>query len=178
MTTTGSDTVSTLLDRLGQGDSSPEIIAELRRLAGDPVQLNHILEEMKARGLLDEIAANTMRPEDYYVDKPEKFELQWQLQQQLGIPFERLDRKTQFLVLFTEWTQRDLDGIQLRDGGDLEGAEAVFRECLQRAKQLDVDELVARSYEDLMRVAEQAGDVEGAARWSEQAQAIRARSAE
>jgi hypothetical protein len=173
MTTTSTDSVSTLLDRLAQGDQSPEIIAELRRLGGDPAQLNHILEEMKARGMLDQADTNVMRPEDYYVDKPGKFELQWPLQQDLGIPFEALDRKTQFLVLFTEWTQRELDGIQTRDSGDLPGAEAVFRECLERAQQLDVDELVARSYEELMRVAEQGGDTEGAARWSDQAQAIR-----
>jgi hypothetical protein len=61
MTTT--DSVSTLLDRLAQGEFSPEIIAELRRLSSDPGQLDRILEEMKARGLLDQVVTDAMRPD-------------------------------------------------------------------------------------------------------------------
>jgi hypothetical protein len=175
---TATDTVSTLLERLSHGDFSPEVLDELRKLGRDPAQLDRILEGLRERGLLDQAAAtNPMQPpEHYYVDKPGRFDLRWPLREQIGIPFQTLDRKTQFLVLFNEWAQRELDGIQARDAGDLTGAETVFNECLERARQLDVDELVARSYEELMRVAEQAGDNEGAERWSNQARAVRARS--
>jgi hypothetical protein len=97
---------------------------------------------------------------DHYTPGPGTYELRWPLGPNLPlpIPFDELDRKTQFFVLFQEWSRRELEGMMLLNTGDLNGAEAVFEECLGRAKQIDVGELEARSYEGFMRVAQRRGD--------------------
>jgi hypothetical protein len=61
----------------------------------------------------------------------------------------------------------------LLDRGDLNGAHDTFEECLARARQLEVAELVARSYEDQMRVAEKRADHPAARSYSQKAQAAR-----
>ena len=57
--------------------------------------------------------------------------------------------------------------------GELETADGIFEECLDRADQIDVNELRARSYEGRMRVAEKKGDQGGALKWLEKAQEAR-----
>src|SRR3954451_13824539 len=74
------------------------------------------------------------------------------------MPFAELDHKTQFYVLFQEFTRRELEANTVRNGGDLPTAQALFAECLARAQQLDVAELRARSHEGLASVHEMAGD--------------------
>ena len=93
---------------------------------------------------------------DFYREGEEKFVLEWPLHPSLPIPldFDELDRKTQFFVLFGEWTRREFEGMSALNRGDVEGAAEIFEECLDRAQAIDVSELVARSYEGLMRVAE------------------------
>ena len=87
--------------------------------------------------------------------------------------FDELDRKTQFFVLFQEWTRRELEGMMLLNSGDADGAETVFDECLERAKQIDVRELEARSYEGFMRVAQRRGDRSAESTWMRKAVAAR-----
>jgi hypothetical protein len=59
------------------------------------------------------------------------------------------------------------------NGGAVSEAEAIFNECVERAQQIGVNELLARSYEDLMRVAEMRGDAAQAGEWSGKAEAAR-----
>jgi hypothetical protein len=81
------------------------------------------------------------------------------------MPFATLDPKTQFYVLFQEWTMRELDGMMALNSGDTAGAEEVFRECVERSRQLEVPELEARSYEGLMRAAQKRGDRTAELKW-------------
>jgi uncharacterized membrane-anchored protein len=61
------------------------------------------------------------------------------------------------------------------NGGQVDDAEKTFRECIERAQQLDVNELVARGYEGLMRVAQKRGDRAAERQWSEKAATAKAR---
>jgi len=89
------------------------------------------------------------------------FRLLWPLGLMPALPlkFDELDRETQFHVLWGEWSRRELEGMLLLGRGDTGGARSTFEECLGRACQLEVNELIARSYEDLMRVAQKNGDL-------------------
>jgi hypothetical protein len=113
----------------------------------------------------------------FYVERPEKFDVRWPLRPSphLPIPFDELDRRTQFFVLWNEWTRRELEGMMALNGGQVDDAEKTFRECIERAQQLDVNELVARGYEGLMRVAQKRGDRAAERQWSEKAATARAR---
>jgi hypothetical protein len=44
------------------------------------------------------------------------------------------------------------------NGGQVDQAKKIFNECLQRANEIEVGELVARTYEDLAKVADRQGD--------------------
>jgi hypothetical protein len=76
-------------------------------------------------------------------------------------------------VLFQEWSRRELEGLVALTNGDTGVAEGVFLECVDRANQIAVRELAARSYEDLIRVAERRGDLEAQESWSGKAMAAR-----
>ena len=112
---------------------------------------------------------------DYYKPGPGQYVLGWQLglNSPLPLPFDQLDRKTQFFVLFQEWTRRELEGMTLLNSGDVDGAESVFKECLERAQQLDVRELEARCYEGFMRVAQRRGSRSDELAWLHKAAAAR-----
>jgi hypothetical protein len=174
----GSEEVTSLLNQLAQGNASQEIIGRLMTLAaGDPALMNRILEGLKAMGA-DVIGGDPLREIGYYYrEKPGLFELRWPLTGHGGVTpelFASLDRKTQFFVLFQEWSARELAAMQCLNGGDTAGAEAIFNECLERAGQIEVAELVARSYEGLMRVAQRLGDSAAAVDWSRRAKQARA----
>jgi hypothetical protein len=95
--------------------------------------------------------------EDYYQPADTLFELRWPLGVTLPIAFDRLDHRTQFSVLFQEWTRRAMEGDYALQQGDAASAKLIFEECLARAKQLAVNELIARSYERLAKVAQRTG---------------------
>ena len=76
-------------------------------------------------------------------------------------------------MLFGEWSRRELEGSQALAAGELALAETIFQECLQRADQLQVAELRARSYEGLMRLAQRQGDRAAERRWLDAALAAR-----
>src|SRR5262245_14742749 len=117
---TNSDEVSELLERLAHGDASLEVIERLKNAARDPAQRERLVSGMLALGL-GEIAGEPLRPiGDYYIEKPGSFELRWPLPAGLiPFPFGSLDRKTQFIVLFQEWTRRELDGNQVLAAGNV-----------------------------------------------------------
>ena len=116
---------------------------------------------------------------DYYKEGEKKFELLWPLhpstQSLLPFPFRELDRKTQFFSLFTEWSRRELEGTNTLNNGETSLAEKTFNECLQRAEQIEVYELMARSYEGLIRVAQKRGDRKAERDFSQKALEIRAK---
>lgn len=150
-----------MLEDLLQSTDVPESARRAVMAAiSDPSKLDEALAELQAIGA-DQIGSGApLNIADYYTPGPGKYEAPWSLNPgvALPIPFEQLDRKTQFFVLFQEWTRRELEGMMLLNGGDVNGAEAVFNECLERAQQIDVRELEARSYEGLVRVAQRRGD--------------------
>ena len=94
----------------------------------------------------------------------------------LPVPFDQLDEATQFHVLFGEWTRREMEASQALYTGDPDGAESIFQECVERAKQLDVSELKARSFEGFMRVAQKRGDREAERKWIKAATEARQKS--
>lgn len=155
--------IELLLRQLVQsGKIPPALMTMLTEAQNDPSKLGPLLDRLQT--LAGPSASGTLNIEDYYQERDgRKFELRWPLSQgnpllAHGIPFTSLDRKTQFFTLFAEWSRRETDGLMLMNSGDLAGAEAVFHEGLERARQIDVAELAARSYENLARVAERRSD--------------------
>jgi glycogen debranching enzyme len=114
---------------------------------------------------------------EYYRHGLEKYELRWDLPPWMPLPmaFDDLDRKTQFFVLFQEWSRREMEGMAALTGGDVDGAEQIFDECVERAQQIEVNELLARSYEDLRRVAQRRGDLTAERQWNKKAADARKR---
>ena len=172
--------IDVLLRQLVQsGKLPPALVQMLTEAQNDPSKLAPLLDKLMA--LAGPSAPAPLNIEDYYQERDgEAFELRWPLSQgnpllTQGIPFTSLDRKTQFFTLFAEWSRREADGLMLMNSGDLAGAEAVFHEGLERARQIEVAELAARSHENLARVAERRSDQGGVRAHLEAAE--RARSA-
>jgi hypothetical protein len=103
------------------------------------------------------------------------YALEWPLAAPGGLPlpFEQLDRKTQFFVLVNEWSYREMQGWAALNSGAVDLAEATFAECLERAVQLEVGELKARSYGGLQAVEERRGRQDEALKYSAMALAAR-----
>jgi hypothetical protein len=143
----------------------------------DPEVLDAITAMLKAEGAHEVGSGPPLNIEEFYREGARKFELRWALNPtvitMLPVPFSQLDRKTQFYVLFQEWTRRELEGMTALNGGQVDQAEGIFRECIQRGEQIEVGELVARSYEGLMRVAQRRGDRRAEQEWSNKAMAAR-----
>lgn len=164
-----------LADLVRAGMLDEQTHAELRPLVHDPARQGELVARLQELG-----GASGPSPplniEDYYREGTEKLELRWSLHPSLplGDAFGELDRKTQFFVLFGEWSRREFEGMSALNRGDVDGAQEIFDECLDRATSLDVPELVARSYEGLMRVAQKRGDLAAARGWSEKAVEARA----
>ena len=161
-----------LEDLLESAAVPPDVRASVAAAMADPSKLDDALAKLNAIGA-GYGSGPPLNIADYYKPGPGKYELRWQLSSPLPMPFEQLDRKTQFFVLFQEWTQRELEGMMLLNKGDLNGAERTFNECLERAKQLEVQELEARTYEDFMRVAQRRGDRNSERAWLAKATAAR-----
>ena len=153
---------------LGSGeldaDKLGEILAlapEIMALAPDHPGRDRILAKLNAV-VGDQAPSAPMDIEDFYRPGDTPYTLLWPLAPQtlavMPMPFEALDHKTQFYVLFQEWTRRELDANMARDSGDPASALPIFEECLERAEQLDVAELRARSHQGLASVYEMLED--------------------
>lgn len=171
----------TMYKMLEEMMSSMNLPPEARRAVAaamaDPSKLDAALAQLKALGADQMGSGPPLNILDYYQPGPGLYELQWPLDMpmELPVPFDQLDRQTQFFVLFQEWTRRELEGMMLLNSGDLDGAQRVFEECSERATQIDVAELQARSYEGFVRVAQRRGDREAERKWLDQATAARRR---
>lgn len=161
---------------IASGQANPELLEMIDKAMADPTQAEALLGQLSA---LTEGLEAPLDIEDFYVERDgSKFELRWELSAGnpfvgFGVSFDSLDRKSQFFVLFAEWQRRETEGLLALNGGNLADAETVFKECLERADQIDVNELRARSYENLMRVAERRGDAESAMNWLNEANSAR-----
>lgn len=156
-----------LADRLADfGSSDSPTSEEIAAVLDDPARADAMMQLLRERGL-DQIGQQPLMIEDHYREGTDLFELRWPIQDPGArlLPFDALDRKTQFFVLFQEWTRRDLEAIAQLNSGETSEAQALYEECVERATQLEVPELLARSYEGLMRVAEKQGDRREALRW-------------
>ena len=171
------DIINGLLDRAASGQISPEELQALKEYSLDPRYMDLVAAGAKEREL-DQLGSGPLRPIiQYYVPKAGTFQLRWPLGLPMPLPvsFDTLDRQTQFFVLFGEWSRRELEAMQLLNTGNLAGAESTFEECLARAQQIEVAELVARSCEGLMRVAQRRGEPAIARAFSQRAMAARGR---
>jgi hypothetical protein len=161
-----------MLEELMTSMNLPE---EVRRAVAaameDPSKLDEALAQLQAIGADQMGSGPPLDIGDYYKPGPGLYDLRWPLAMpmELPVPFDQLDRQTQFYVLFQEWTRRELEGMMLLNSGDVDGAEQVFEECLDRATQIEVGELQARSYEGLVRVAQRRGDREAERAWLDKA---------
>lgn len=117
---------------------------------------DEVIAMFKAMGA-NESGNKILNMMDYYCPSDTLFELLWTLGVTLPVGFDELDHETQYSVLCSEWTRREMEGSYMLQQGDAAGAQAVFEECLARAQQLGVSELLARSYEGLARVASHIG---------------------
>ena len=117
---------------------------------GEAAEVMAVLEGMGA----NEGGSKTLNIADYYEPGSGLYNLRWPVKFPLPIPFEQLDRPTQFSVLFGEWSRREMEARYALLHGDTTDAMAGFEECLQRAEQIAVAELVARSHEGIASVAE------------------------
>lgn len=168
--------IQQLLEKLIEsGQGGPQIIQKMQDSLGDPQAMEEIYQTLKqfAGPELEE----PLQIKDYYHHRDgSKFTLIWPLSPAMPMPvsFEDLDRKTQFFVLFGEWQRRETEGMMELSSGRLEAAEETFEECLQRAEQIEVTELEARSYEGLMRAAQKRNDREAELKYSRLAQQARA----
>ena len=90
---------------------------------------------------------------EHYRSGNGRYALRWPVAFPLPIPFDQLDRPTQFSVLFGEWSRREMESSYALLNGDTAAAMAGYQECLERASQIDVPELIARSHRGIARVA-------------------------
>ena len=169
--------IQQLLEKLlASGLGGSEIMQKIQNSLGDPRAMEEILETLKEFAGPEQ--EETLQIEDYYHHGDGSgFALFWPLSPAipLPMPFEEMDRKTQFFVLFSEWQRRESEGMMELTGGRLDDAQAIFEECYQRAEQIEVYELLARSFEGLMRVAQKRGNRDAELSYSRKAQEARAR---
>lgn len=171
------DQIQMMLEKLvATGKADKSMLDLMQKAATNPDAMTALLEQLKAIGGDIEEPLNI---EDYYVEGDGTRYTQCWATGPLnpfassGISFDLLDRKTQFFVLFGEWQRRETEGMMSLTNGDLPEAEATFKECLERADQIDVNELRARSYEGLMRVAEKQDDPDETLRWLDKIEEVR-----
>jgi hypothetical protein len=166
--------VEAMLDELAQTGKMPDgLLDAIQALDADGME--RAFARLKAMGA--DVAGD--RPldniRDYYVPGDGLYTLYWPLAANLPLPFDELDRATQFHVLFAECKRRLAEGGALRNAGRLDEADAAFRECLERADQIDVPILKSDAYQGLMTVAERRGDRAAAGRYLDLAQRENAR---
>ena len=159
---------------ISSGAMSPELTQKIQAAMNDESKLDEILEALEEMGADQMGSGPPLNIADYYREGSKPYVLRWPMGVNLPMPFAQLDRKTQFFVLFQEWTRREMEGMMALNGGQIEQAKKTFDECLQRAREIEVPELVARSYEDLAKVADRQGDRTAGRDYSQKAAQARA----
>lgn len=163
---------SLLMDLVKGGKASPELINQIRQAMYDPSRMDELTEILTGLGGAE--IEEPLEIADYYHEGDgRRLVRKYELGVPLPVPFEMLDRKTQFFTLFAEWQRREAEGMMTLTNGNLREAETIFEECLARAEQIEVGELRARSYEGLRRIAERKNDLESIELWCQRAQEAR-----
>jgi hypothetical protein len=148
-----------LIEQLASfGTMSPELQQRIQAAMNDESKLDEVLSALKGMGADQMGSGPPLNIADYYREGTKPYTPGWPMGVNLPMPFAQLDRKTQFFVLFQEWTRREMEGMMALNGGQIDEANKVFNECLQRAREIEVGELVARSYEDLAKISDKLGD--------------------
>lgn len=157
------------------GNAPPELMDAVQGGMLSEGKLDEMLEQLKELGADQVGSGPPLDIADFYKEGVGRYEQRWELNPNLPLPiaFDDLDRKTQFFVLFGEWSRRELEGLMLLNAGEIDAADEVFDECVERAKQIEVAELEARSYENKKRAAQRRGDRKGELEWSNRAAATR-----
>jgi hypothetical protein len=158
--------IDALLEKFAQtGEMDPALMQHMSSLT-DPDAIERITKKLEEMGA-NEGASPPLQAKDYYRPSNTEYKLKWPLSSSLTLPlpFDELDEEIQFHVLFSEFIRREMEATQALFGGDTAGAESTFQECLERAKQIDVGELKARSYEGFMRIAQKNGDRTAERKW-------------
>ena len=170
--------IEEMIDQLAETGEVPDGLMEAFTSLGDPEAMERLLQKMKDMGAdqlgdrpLDNIA-------DYYRGGEGLYEALWPIVVPLPLAFEELDRPTQFHVLFGECRRRLTEASLLRNQGRLDEATEAFRECVERADQIDVPILKSDAYQGLVTVFEKRGDRAQASRYLHMAERERARQAE
>jgi hypothetical protein len=151
------DALKTMLtEAVAAGVVPRDFLKKIDAAAKDPRLMDTIIKELTA--LMGDQAEPPLNIADFYSEGDgSKYTLRWPLSSANPLPgglqFANLDRKTQFFVLFAECQRREAEGMFALNQGNLPTAEAAFKECLERAGQIDVGELRARSLENLARLA-------------------------
>jgi hypothetical protein len=140
------------------GTMSAELLRQVQEAMADPTKLDEVLAALTSLGANEIGNGPPLIIADFYREDTKPYKSRWPIAASLPMPFSQLDRKTQFFVLFQEWTRREMEGAMMLNSGELAEATSTFDECLERAQQIEVGELIARSYEDLGKVADKAGD--------------------
>jgi hypothetical protein len=144
----------------------------------DVMSLVQAGEADEVMAMLNDMGANeggraVLNINDHYRPGTQLYELRWPVAFPLPVPFEELDRPTQFSVLFGDWSRREAEASYTRNQGDNTSAQFIFEECLARAQQIEVPELIARSYEGLATVAARLNQRAEEVRYLERAVAVR-----
>lgn len=173
---TGQDAIHAIEALMASGNLPADTAGFLRQIAQlPPEEMQAVLSRLQELGA-DQGASPPLDIRAHYHPSDGRFRLLWPLGDlpPLPVEFDEMDRETQFHVLWGEWSRREVEAGMLLHQGDTGGARAAFVECLGRACQLEVRELMARSHEGLMRVAQKEGDLAEERRCLEAAQAARA----
>lgn len=171
------DAIKAMLTKaVAAGVLPPDFLATLDKAANDPQAMETLTKQLT--DMMGDQAEPPLNIADFYREGDgRKFTLRWPLSPDnplpAGLNFADLDRKTQFFVLFAECQRREAEGMFALNQGNLALAEAAFGECLERADQIDVGELRARSLENLARLAEKKGLAKEAIAFLQQAEDAR-----
>ena len=119
------------------------------------------------RAVLQDEGVDTISTASIYRPGTEKFTQKWPFDPRMPmfIPFDQMDRETQFYTLSAAWSGRRAEGWAALHTGKLDEAEAIFQECLGRAEQMDVQILRSQSFRCLAEVAKQRGDRVAERKW-------------
>ena len=171
------DVLKTMLSQaVAAGVVPREFVGKIEAAANNPQLMDSLIKELGE--LMGPQAEPPLNIADFYSEGDgTRYSLRWPLSPDNPLPdglqFSSLDRKTQFFVLFAECQRREAEGMFALEQGNLQMAEAAFKECLDRAGQIDVGELRARSLENLGRLAEKTGRTRDALVFLQQAEAAR-----
>src|ERR1700730_13676946 len=106
-----SQNLQQLIEQLASsGAISPELLQQIQAAMATPAQLDEVLAARKTLGADQMGSGPPLNIEDFYRDGGKSFTLHWSIGVNLPMPFPQLDRKTQFFVLFQEWTRREMEG--------------------------------------------------------------------